>query len=194
MEFIENNVFDHAIKNMKLIKQHLGRIDSILEIGSFEGRSAVWMLKKMLSESGKITCIDPFLLHHTLYENQHSSENPLEKAFRNNVEEARAPTQEVEIFPKRSFEILPRLLAEGRQYDFIYCDGDHSSPSVLQDAVLSYGLLKKGGILLFDDYLYNVPTDHLDRSKMAIDAFSNIFARRIKVLIDSYQFAIQKIQ
>lgn len=38
------------------------------------------------------------------------------------------------------------------RFDFIYVDGSHRSPDVIYDAILSFGLLKKGGIMIFDDY------------------------------------------
>ncbi|MCM8831198.1 MAG: class I SAM-dependent methyltransferase [Candidatus Omnitrophica bacterium] len=34
--------------------------------------------------------------------------------------------------------------------------GNHNAPSVLMDAVLCWPLLKNGGILIFDDYLWKI--------------------------------------
>jgi len=42
-------------------------------------------------------------------------------------------------------------------FDFIYIDGDHTAEGVLQDAVLAWRLLKAGGIMAFDDYLWEDP-------------------------------------
>ena len=46
--------------------------------------------------------------------------------------------------------VLRRLPLE--TYDIIYIDGSHATSDVLEDAVLSYRLLKPGGLLIFDDY------------------------------------------
>lgn len=43
------------------------------------------------------------------------------------------------------------------KFDFIYVDGLHLSQDVLYDALLSFDLLKVGGILIFDDYLWFDP-------------------------------------
>jgi hypothetical protein len=55
--------FSNALVNFDYITNYLQKqktVDSILEIGSHEGRSTCWMLENMLSDTGTITCIDPF--------------------------------------------------------------------------------------------------------------------------------------
>ena len=37
-------------------------------------------------------------------------------------------------------------------YSIIYVDGSHWSKDVLQDTVLAWGLLRVGGVMIFDDY------------------------------------------
>jgi len=46
----------------KYLSVYKGKEDlSFLEIGSFEGRSAVWLLETILTDdTAKLTCIDPF--------------------------------------------------------------------------------------------------------------------------------------
>ena len=46
--------------------------------------------------------------------------------------------------------VLRRLPLES--FDIIYIDGSHAVNDVLEDAVLSFRLLKPEGILIFDDY------------------------------------------
>jgi hypothetical protein len=38
------------------------------------------------------------------------------------------------------------------QVDFVYIDGDHSPEQVYKDAIHMFSKMKKGGIMLFDDY------------------------------------------
>ena len=65
----------------------------------------------------------------------------------------------------RSGDVLRTLPL--RHYDLIYVDGSHTARDVLQDAVLGWGLLKRGGLMIFDDYLWvdggaqDVPEDVL---------------------------------
>ena len=52
-----------------------------------------------------------------------------------------------------SDDILPSL--EKETYDIIYVDGDHAAEAAFKDGVNSFPLLKTGGIMIFDDYLWN---------------------------------------
>lgn len=101
-----------------------------------------------------------------------------------------------------SQNILPKLLAGGGAgyFDFIYIDGSHVAPDVLFDAVLSFQLLAKSGVIAFDDYLWITTAhpkdkDYLNHPKIAIDAFVNIFSRKTNVLtwLPLYQLYVQKI-
>jgi predicted O-methyltransferase YrrM len=53
--------------------------------------------------------------------------------------------------PEYSEFALPRLLGEGRRYDFIYIDGSHLFENVLIDAFYCAKLLTDGGLIAFDD-------------------------------------------
>lgn len=85
-----------------------------------------------------------------------------------------------------------------RSFDFIYIDGSHQAPDVLADAVLAFRLLRVGGVMAFDDYLWaeNLPygKDPIRSPKLAIDAFTNIYTRKLTVLsAPLYQLYMQKI-
>jgi predicted O-methyltransferase YrrM len=83
-----------------------------------------------------------------------------------------------------SQEILRRLPLGA--FDFIYVDGSHAGDDVLEDAVLSYRLLKSGGLLVFDDY------GSLTSASEAIDAFRNLFAERFELVHKGYQLTLRK--
>jgi predicted O-methyltransferase YrrM len=84
-------------------------------------------------------------------------------------------------------------------FDLIYVDGSHTAPDVLVDAILGFQLLRKDGVLIFDDYLWSMETsphaDPLNTPKLAIDMFTTIFARKLRVLPDlpSAQCYVEKI-
>lgn len=63
-------------------------------------------------------------------------------------------------------------------FDIIYIDADHEPESVLEDAVLSFRKLKKGGLMIFDDYGWGGP----DLTQRGIDAFVSGYHKRIQVL------------
>ena len=47
---------------------------------------------------------------------------------------------------------LAGLIVEGRVYDIAYVDGSHLPHDALSDVVLSWRLLKEGGLLIVDDF------------------------------------------
>ncbi len=73
--------------------------------------------------------------------------------------------------------------------DFIYIDGDHRALAVQEDAENAWPLLKSGGILAFDDYLW---TDQSDTPKEAVDRFIAVHNEELIVLHHGYQVWVQK--
>jgi hypothetical protein len=159
-----------------------------LEIGSFQGRSTVWLLENILTDkSSTITCIDTFegSIEHTLYF-KNDIKN-LFDIFSYNISKFK---NKVNIIKDKSQIALKQI---NEQYDFIYIDGDHKASSVIEDAILSFPLLKKGGIMIFDDYQWFEMKKYIDNPKAAIDAFLEIYADKITVLYKNHQVIIEKI-
>jgi hypothetical protein len=98
----------------------------------------------------------------------------------------------VEVLANMSFPALAQLIVDQRQYDFIYVDGSHNADDALADAVMCFGLLRPGGVMLFDDYLWEDDQHYLGRCKQSIDAFVNMFYHRLKLGLVNYQLAIVK--
>lgn len=195
-KFFTADWFSNGLINFEHVKSHVESApQSILEIGCHEGRSTCWMLENLLADNGTITCVDPFA-HHPLsaFKNDQVPENRIiEQIFRHNTDLAKAPTQTVRLMPTLSFYALAELITERAQFDFIYVDGSHSADEVLADAVMAFGLLKKNGYMIFDDYLWMAAADSLDRPKMSIDAFVNMFQKSIEVIMINYQYVIKKV-
>jgi predicted O-methyltransferase YrrM len=160
---------------------------NFLEIGSFEGRSACWLMEHVLThESARLSCVDPFMNSVRL---PGGEEWPLRKVFDHNTE---AWHSRMRVMPEFSHSALPRMLAAQEQFDFIYIDGSHAAADVMFDAVNCFHLVKPGGILLFDDYMGgNLTTP--DDPKPAIDAFLFAYRSRLKVMAMSYQVWLQKL-
>ena len=197
MPHFTSDWFTNALVNFDYITNYLNaekQINSILEIGSHEGRSACWMLENMLSDTGTMTCIDPFADRPVtaFAEDSIPEDRTIETRFRANIAEVKGADQTVNVMVDLSFSALAQLIVAKQQYDFIYVDGTHHADEVLADAVMCFGMLQSGGVMLFDDYLWEDDPRHLGRCKASIDAFVNMFYDRLKLGLVNYQLAIVK--
>jgi predicted O-methyltransferase YrrM len=158
----------------------------VLEIGSFEGRSACWLLANVLTgEGANIHCIDTFAGSMEHADGGLSTAHSL-AAFKENV----APwADRVTTHVGESGAILPALSGS---FDVIYVDGSHTAKDVLTDGVLCWRLLRDGGVLIFDDYQWTrYPQPELN-PKLGIDAFMHSHMGWYELLEVGYQIAIKK--
>ena len=115
-----------------------------MEVGSFEGRSAIWLCENILTGSGsRIDCVDLF------------RDDPVYGDYRGRFRANTAPWRErITEHAGRSFDCLRQL--DG-PFDIVYIDGWHSAFGALADGVMSWPLLKVGGVMIFDDYAWAPP-------------------------------------
>jgi predicted O-methyltransferase YrrM len=162
-----------------------------LEIGSFEGRSAVWIMDNMMQDGDHLVCVD------TWEGGEEHSEEDMEAVyarFCHNMEAAQAkfPARRYTSVHYYSIAQLAAAIKECMEYDFIYIDGSHTAPDVLTDACMAWQVLRPKGIMVFDDYMWGSPRDILHRPKIAIDAFCNIFAEQLEPVHVGYQLIVRK--
>ena len=167
---------------------------NFLEIGSFEGRSSVWIIENMMQDGDHLDCVDTWEGGE-----EHGGED-MDSVFRRFQANTKLAMNKFDrkrfALPWRSDSLtyLGAVIGEGiqRPRDFIYIDGSHIAKDVLTDACMAWPLLKKGGIMAFDDYLWGDARDILHRPKLAVDAFSSIFAEELEVIHTGYQFIVRK--
>jgi predicted O-methyltransferase YrrM len=175
----------------------------ILEIGSFEGKSTVWFLENLLLNiNSRITCVDPWLNysqdHNSLnsYFRENKEWNLIERKtkeiFLHNIVES-GVSEKVIIREGFSDKILPSLIIEQKKYDIIFIDGNHTAPYVMMDVVMSWPLLKNGGIIIFDDYLWSLDKPTTLRPKESVDYFVNTFEDYIIELYTNYRKILKKL-
>jgi predicted O-methyltransferase YrrM len=178
----------------------------ILEIGTYEGASACYLIDKLGREQKiELHCIDSWEggIEHQAGGSAETDMPSVEQRFARNVAIASAQASgnvDLRVHKGRSDVHLSRLLAEGAggSFDLVYVDGSHEAPDVLCDAVLGFRLLKKGGFMFLDDYLWaeRLPggVDPIRSPKIAIDAFTNIYCRKIGIVsAQLYQLYVQKV-
>jgi predicted O-methyltransferase YrrM len=150
----------------------------ILEIGSYQGRSAVWFLQNILIDpTATLDCIDLFTYAG------------LEPRFDHNVKLTGRASQ-INKHKGRSEDILPRL--SEAHFNAIYVDGSHHAADVLMDAMLSWRLLKAGGVMFFDDYLWRMDLPPAERPHMAVDLFLKAHSNDLEVIHHDYQVAVRR--
>ncbi|MGQ0559616.1 MAG: class I SAM-dependent methyltransferase [Sphingosinicella sp.] len=175
-----------------------GRPLKVIEIGCYEGQSTVWILEKLLNHAdSEIHCIDPFI---GVPESEVTGE-ATRRRFESNVAEC-ANASKVRLHATMSRNALIELGMSGYRADFIYVDGDHRAPGVLEDMVLAFPLLAVGGLMICDDYVWIAEhmgglgrgkENPINSPKMAIDAFVNIHLQKISLVKGPVtQFAFMK--
>lgn len=153
-----------------------GKPCSAIEIGTHEGRSATWLLTHILTNrDSRLTCVD-------------IAEQPVLRA---NLEATGVP-QKANVIISESHSALEAIPLGS--LDFAYVDGSHWACDVLEDAILTFRRVKPGGVIGFDDYLWNDPKyNQHGVPKPAIDAFLTCFSHKVDILEHGYQVWVRKV-
>lgn len=156
-----------------------------LQIGVYTGDASEWLLTNILTDlSSTLLDVDTW---------EGSDEREHEDMDFNEVYE----------FYKKRMEPYPNvrsvrnssenfLRSNKTEWDFIYIDGDHTEKAVYADAIGAWSLLKNGGILAFDDYLWGQDKHPSLRPMLAIDRFLKEKQGKYEILSKDYQVWIQK--
>ena len=174
---------DYVSDRTSVWNQHLAELKAkenvhMLEVGSFEGRSAIWFLSNVLTHSSStVTCIDPFA--HRI----------IEIRFDHNIRVSGFASRVTKI-KGRSQDVL-KLFRE-KNFDLVYIDGSHRVEDVRADALLSWSLVKPGGIVIFDDYLWELELPIEERPQIAIDQFLGRFDSELETLHKGFQVIVRK--
>ena len=152
---------------------------SYLEIGSWEGNSALFILKNYTTDN--VVCVD-------LWEKSSEINKNFEN-FKLNMEEFK---NKFSFFRETSDNFF---INNKDKFDIIYIDGSHESIQVYKDINNAWNFLNIGGILICDDYFYgniytesgNVPAEAInkfikEKSNLKIISVNNsqIFLKKIK--------------
>ena len=170
--------FTHNIPVWRSVLQPLADFPNVqaLEIGSFEGMSACWLLDHILTHpTARLTCIDRYF----------------QEAFDINIAQTGGSDRLLQL-QGDSHELLATLVPNS--YDLIYIDGCHLASHVQQDATLSWRLLKAGGLLIFDDYSWTDPAHPGQDTQVGIDAFMRSIPEQAIVIHQDYQLIVRKAQ
>ncbi|KAH9942988.1 glycosyl transferase [Epithele typhae] len=163
-----------------------------LEIGSWEGRSAVFTLTELCQPGSELVCIDHFDLMGT---------DAGQKRFRcltHNLSLAAGTGKSFRIISEFSVPGLMRLLEEEMDaatpgFDWLYIDGSHEASDTFLDGELAWRLARKGAVMVFDDYGWGrEPEDSVHHPKRGIDTFLTLHAGEYSLLSTEGQYSADK--
>jgi len=154
-----------------------------LEIGSFEGLSACFILQQL--PQARLTCVDTW---DGSDEHSGLAFDSIEKAFDRHVQ----PWQDRVTKKKMTSLRCLSNLDGGEKFDLIYVDGSHHGDDVMVDLVLSFEHLKVGGVMIMDDYLWRYYPRSAEDPARAINSFLRLCEGRHKLLMAYRQVAIVK--
>lgn len=153
-----------------------------LELGTYEGRSLLWMLDNVLEhEKSTADVIDGWF------------DKEIERRFLSNI--ITSAYQKVFIHKGLVQDKLGILYAlRKKYYDIIYIDADHASNSVIRDACMCFEMLKINGLIIFDDYLWKNTNNSPQTMKEAIDSWLAAYNGFYETVFNGYQVVIKKIK
>jgi predicted O-methyltransferase YrrM len=165
----------------------------ILEIGTFAGTSAIKLVE--LIKNAEITVID-------MWENYNEcggvegtvdkiQENNIEQIFYKNIEKS-GLKHLFTIKKGNSFNVLLDLNKNNEKFDVIYVDGSHTLLDSYTDILLSFELLKKGGVMMIDDVPFN-KGEMLNSPLEGVKYFADKHEKEMKILHIGYRLFLEKL-
>ena len=187
--------FLHMIQhfNKKKISEPL-----ILEIGVYSGTSLINILSHI--PNSQAFAIDSW----KNYEEKNSTgidhmnyiqECGIEKSFYDNIFKTGMQSR-ISSIKGASCDVLLHMIKNGQRFDFIYVDGSHKLLDTYADLLMSWDLLKRGGLFMIDDYLYESDDPNfnsLNRPFDAVNRFLELKSGELNILYKGYRVCVEKL-
>jgi hypothetical protein len=176
-----------------LVPRLSGRPCRVLEVGSYEGRSARWLLQNALTHPrSSITCVDAFrVADRVCWKGRPvasgGGRDVLRRFLRNTAEFG----NRVRLVREPASTALRREEDAGQTYDMVYLDSDGAAKDCLEQAVLAWPLVKPGGVLVFDDYTHSALHDGAC-PRRGVDAFLDCYASEFRALHVGWQVIVER--
>ena len=143
-----------------------------LKIGTFYGANILLVAVSYgLHKNSKLYCVDPWEDYDN-YPEYKEKQNVIYNSFLNNIETSGIKNK---IVINRGYSNIKVPMFQDEFFDIIYIDGNHEPSYVLEDAVLSFRKLKKGGVMIFDDYGWG-------DTQVGIDGFLSSYHKKLELI------------
>lgn len=180
-------IFDDILKYFNFKNNTTTNITNILEIGVYTGTSLIKILETVPNSIGH--AIDKWEDYEEDFELLRNIKiNNIENIFNENVAKANLKDRIV-VHKGDSTEVLLNM---SKEFDLIYVDGSHKCLDCYVDMILSFNLLKKGGLMIVDDVLYR-KGDIINSPFEAVEHFINKYKDNIIIMNNGYRLFLEKI-
>ena len=171
----------------KYLSVYSGQEVHFLQVGAYTGDASLWLLENILTHpQASLTDVDTW----------EGSEESIHKTFDWMDVETVYDAKIAPWLPGRVNKI--KTTSDGFfsnhswLYTFVYIDGDHTGFGVVKDGINGWNSLLPGGIIAFDDYLWEPSSSAHDHPKEAVDFIVNTLGDRAEVLEVSGQVWLKK--
>jgi predicted O-methyltransferase YrrM len=181
-KIITNDYFSSSAFYFYNLLQKLPKNFKYLEIGSYEGNSALYVSTNFPHST--VTCVD---LWEGVEEYKGKDFNIIERNFDTNLK----GLSNIKKIKSTSDDFF---IKNTIMYDFIYVDGNHKSHYVLRDCDNAWKFLNDGGFIVCDDYIWDYYKDIKLNPCFAVNTFLKK-KNKVKILfVSNSQIFLQKIK
>jgi predicted O-methyltransferase YrrM len=159
-----------------------------LQIGAYTGDASRWMLDNFLTHpESTLTDVDTW----------GGSDEAIHREFNwQDVERTYDAKVRKELIYEKVLKVKGTsddfFASNTQRFDFVYVDGDHKASSVLRDGINAIKYLVPGGIIAFDDYLWESGRGDVYDPRTAIQAINYCYADELEVLDVGAQVWVRK--
>lgn len=158
-----------------------------LEIGAHYGSNVISVANTYGSnEFSRLYAVDPWS-DYDEYPEYVGKQKSIYETYKSNIDRAGVShkIETIRGYSHKEIQSFPDSF-----FDIVYVDGNHEKEYVLEDAVLSFRKLKKGGIIIFDDYGWCDSEDF----KIGVDSFLAVNKERTEILgLLNSQMIVKKV-
>ena len=144
-----------------------------LEVGCFEGLSSFYILSEYKAINAYL--LDVWDMPNPNSKTLSNNFDLIEKAFDENLSQFNFTK-----IKDDSVVAMREMFKNDKFFDFIYIDGSHNGEDILSDAIEAFKILKKNGLIFFDDFLQH-DKDRVIQSYEGIEKFLSIYNNFIKI-------------
>ena len=144
-----------------------------LEVGCFEGLSSFFVLSEYKAVDA--TLLDIWDMPNPNSKTLSHNFNSIENTFDDNL--SRFNFTKIK---DDSVIAMRKLFKQNKSFDFIYIDGSHNGEDILSDAIEAFKILKKEGLIFFDDFLQHDKNRAL-QSYEGIEKFLTLYSSYLKI-------------